>query len=244
MNPNTNLVIQIVMGVALLVGMFLARRKKFTAHGFCQASVMVLNLALIFSVMVPSFHRQVQPELSRHLSRSDVLIPFLHAMLGTIVELNGLYIILVAGTNIIPKALRFDRYRPWMRTQLALWWITIFFGIGAFYYLNVHTAPAQPQTMAKSEQSKTEGAKVTIKFKNFEFSPKEVTVKAGTTVEWVNEGGNHPFTAEDGSFGSAALPSGGRYEHKFDTPGTYPYYCKNHGDKGGVDMAGVIKVEP
>ncbi len=242
MNPNTNLVIQILMGIALLVGMFLARRKKFTAHGFCQASVMILNLALIFSVMAPSFHRQVQPELARNLTRSEVLIPLLHAILGTIVQLNGLYIVLVAGTNILPKALRFDRYRPWMRTQLALWWVTIFFGIGAYYYLNVHTVPAAPQTVASNEPSNT--AKVTIKFKNFEFSPKEVTVKAGTTVEWVNEGGNHPFEADDGSFSSAALPAGGRYEYKFDKPGSYPYYCKIHGAKGGSEMSGVIKVEP
>src|SRR5262245_31982729 len=244
MNPNTNLVIQIVMGVALLVGMFVSRRKKFTAYGFCQASVMILNLALIFSVMAPSFHRQIQPELSRHLSRSDVLVPFLHAILGTIVELNGLYIILVAGTNILPKALRFNRYRPWMRTQLALWWVTILFGVGAYYYLNVHTAPALPQPVATNQTNQTETNKVTIKFKNFEFSPKEVTVKAGTTVEWVNEGGSHPFEADDGSFASDVLPQGGRYEHKFDTPGTYPYYCKKHGGKGGEDMAGVIKVEP
>jgi hypothetical protein len=39
-----NLVVQITMGLALLTGMLLARRKQFRAHKYCQSSVMFLNI--------------------------------------------------------------------------------------------------------------------------------------------------------------------------------------------------------
>ncbi len=84
--------------------------------------------------------------------------------------------------------------------------------------------------------------KATVKIANFQFTPKNLTVKAGTIVEWVNESGRHTVVADDGSFKSETLTAGGRYEFKFDKPGSYSYYCGFHGDKGGKDMAGKIVV--
>lgn len=82
----------------------------------------------------------------------------------------------------------------------------------------------------------------TVKISSFKFDPKTLTVPAGTTVEWINESGRHTIEADNGAFKSAALEAGGKFSFKFDKPGTYNYYCTFHGDKGGKDMAGVIKV--
>ena len=84
--------------------------------------------------------------------------------------------------------------------------------------------------------------KATVKIGNFQFTPKTLTVKAGTTVEWVNEAGRHTVESDTGAFKSETLGDGGRYEFKFDKPGSYPYHCSFHGDKGGKDMAGKIVV--
>jgi hypothetical protein len=35
---DLNLIVQIAMGLALLFGMYLAKRKKFRAHKYCQSS--------------------------------------------------------------------------------------------------------------------------------------------------------------------------------------------------------------
>lgn len=241
--PNLNLTVQILMGVALLVGMLLARRKKFTAHKYCQSSVMILNLVMIFLIMSPSFHRQVQPQIPHGLNDPYYFVALMHASLGGIAELLGLYIVLVAGTNILPKRLRFDNYRPWMRTELALWWVVLLFGFGVYYYWYIHQEPVKQMTTA-TETQKAEPNKLTVRLTNFKFEPKEVTVKVGTTVEWVDEMGKHTIEADDDSFKSEVLPTGGRFEHKFDKAGTFAYFCGLHGDKGGRDMAGVIKVEP
>lgn len=39
-----NLAVQILMGLVLLVGMVLARKKRFRAHGICQSIVVLINL--------------------------------------------------------------------------------------------------------------------------------------------------------------------------------------------------------
>jgi plastocyanin len=40
------------------------------------------------------------------------------------------------------------------------------------------------------------------------------------------------------------LSVGQLFSFTFDEPGTYPYYCDNHGGPGGEGMSGVIIVVP
>jgi plastocyanin len=244
-SADLNLVVQIAMGLALLYGMYLARRRNFKAHKYCQSLVMILNIPMILIIMAPSFHRQVEHEIPSGLGDPYYLLPTIHATLGTVAELLGIYIVLVAGTKILPRRLKFKRFKPWMRTALALWWATILLGVGTYYFWYI--APAskaaqQPTSTVESAASTPE--KVMVKISNFQFEPKEVTISEGTTVEWVDETGRHTVEADDGSFKSETMVAGGRFQHKFDKAGRYPYYCGFHGDKGGADMAGVITVTP
>jgi plastocyanin len=84
------------------------------------------------------------------------------------------------------------------------------------------------------------GATITVS--NFQFEPKTVTIKAGSEVTWMNKGGAHTVTADDGSWASPTLGAEKSFSRKFTRPGTYRYFCSFHGSKGGGDMAGVIKV--
>ena len=126
------LLVEMGMGAALLAGMVLARRGKYRAHASCQSAVVLLNLVLIVFMMVPSFSRQVSSEISTNLGDSYYALAVAHGALGTVAELLGLYILLVAGTNILPKQIRFTRYKPWMRTALALWWSVLLLGVGMY----------------------------------------------------------------------------------------------------------------
>jgi len=243
---DLNLVVQIAMGLMLLVGMVLARKYNYRAHKYCQSSVMLLNLVMIFLIMAPSFHKQVEPQFPGGLKEAYYAIPYVHAVLGTIAELLGLYIVLVAATKFVPNKLRFKRYKPWMRTELALWWFVVLIGVATYYVWYIapsSKAAAQPVTAAATP-SEAAPARSTVKISNFKFEPQEVTISAGTIVEWVDETGRHTVEADDGAFKSDTLTAGGRFEHKFDTPGAYPYYCAYHGEKHGKDMAGTITVIP
>lgn len=73
------------------------------------------------------------PEIPRNLHRPYYWVPTLHAGLGTLAQLLGLFIIWQAGTGLVPAALRFENYKLWMRTELVLWWMVILFGIVTYW---------------------------------------------------------------------------------------------------------------
>ena len=52
--------------------------------------------------------------------------------LGSVAELGGLYILLAAGTNLLPEKLRIKRYKFWMICVLLVWWIVLFLGMATY----------------------------------------------------------------------------------------------------------------
>jgi len=130
---DLNLVVQIIMGTGLIVGWFLAKRQRYRAHGICQTSVLFLNLLMTGLVMWPSFQQQVKPALTKALHNRYYEAATIHAVFGTVAELLGLYIVVVAGTNVIPQSLRFKRWKLWMRAELVLWMIVLGMGFGTYY---------------------------------------------------------------------------------------------------------------
>jgi Ca2+/H+ antiporter len=104
---DLNLVLQLVMGAALLAVALLTKQKRYRAHGICQTTVLLLNLWMIGLVMWPAFRRQGNPTIPRLLHKLYYAVPMVHAAPGMEAELLGLYIALVAGTNVLPTRLRF-----------------------------------------------------------------------------------------------------------------------------------------
>jgi uncharacterized membrane protein YozB (DUF420 family) len=130
---DLNLVVQLIMGTTLITGARLAKHRLYKAHGICQTTVLLLNLFMIGLVMWPSFQEQVKPMLSKGLHKWYYEVAILHAVLGTTAELLGLYIVIVAGTNVLPQWLQFKHWKGWMRTELVLWAIVLLSGVGTYY---------------------------------------------------------------------------------------------------------------
>jgi uncharacterized membrane protein YozB (DUF420 family) len=141
LSADITLVIEIAMGLALILGMVLARRQRYCAHAWCQSTVVVLNLIVIAQVMLPTFRSQVAPKIPAGLARPYYAVVTSHATMGCIAELLGVYIILVAGTRILPQGLRFVRYQFWMRTELVIWWLALLLGLTT--YVRWYIAPRQ-----------------------------------------------------------------------------------------------------
>jgi uncharacterized membrane protein YozB (DUF420 family) len=129
---DLTLLLELGMGIGLLFGALLARMRRFRLHALCQSAIVLLNLALIVQTMVPAFRLQVRPGLPNKLSKSYYGIATAHAALGGIAEIAGLYLLLAAGTNLLPKKLRLIRYKFWMRSVLALWWVVLLLGITTY----------------------------------------------------------------------------------------------------------------
>ena len=92
----------------------------------------------------------------------------------------------------------------------------------------------------------------TVTMRLVAFKPDRVEIDAGTTVTWVNEDpgahtvtsgvvedGASSVTAEpDGVFDSGELATDESFEHVFDEPGTYSFFCELH----PATMRGVVTV--
>jgi len=120
------------MGVGLLIGAQLARRRRFRAHAWCQSAIVLLNLAVIALAMVPSFQLQVIPKVPCKLGKAYYALATAHAALGTITEIAGLYVVIAAGTRVLPEKLRIAKYKAWMRTVLVLWWAVLLLGFATY----------------------------------------------------------------------------------------------------------------
>ena len=134
------LVLEFVIGFSLLAGGWLARKRKFRGHAWCQSVAVLLNLVVVAAVMVPSFRAQIIPRIPAKLGKSYVAVATTHATLGGIVELVALYILLAAGTKLLPERLRLQRYKLWMRAVLAAWWLALLLGAATYvrWYLPLH----------------------------------------------------------------------------------------------------------
>lgn len=73
------------------------------------------------------------------------------------------------------------------------------------------------------------GGTAAVKIINFAFTPKALTITAGTTVRWKNaDDSPHRIAASDGAYTSGALDTGDSYAHNFAVPGMYKYICSIH----------------
>jgi len=126
------LLLEIAMGVGLLIGTIFARFRKFQAHAWCQSVVVILNVGAIVLAMLPSFRHQVAPRIPQKLGKSFYAMAAAHAALGAIVECAALYILLAAGTTLMPEKLRLTRYKLWMRTVVVGWWAVLLLGVTTY----------------------------------------------------------------------------------------------------------------
>ena len=82
-------------------------------------------------------------------------------------------------------------------------------------------------------------ATIEVKIDNFSFNPKQVTVKAGDTVTWVNHDDiPHTVTSKTLVFRSKALDSDDKFSFTFTALGSFDYFCSLH-----PMMTGTIVVE-
>ncbi|MEK7526005.1 MAG: cupredoxin family copper-binding protein [Patescibacteria group bacterium] len=82
-------------------------------------------------------------------------------------------------------------------------------------------------TLETVSQKQTGGTIVDVK--NFNFSPKIITIKAGESVTWTNSDlVGHTATADDDSWDTSLISNGESKIVKFDKKGTYTYHCTPH----------------
>jgi uncharacterized membrane protein YozB (DUF420 family) len=95
-------------------------------------AIVLLNFAVIAVMMIPSFHLRVFPRIPAKLGKTYYALATAHAALGSVTEIAGLYILLAAGTSLLPAKFRITKYKRWMRTVLVFWWVVLLLGMATY----------------------------------------------------------------------------------------------------------------
>lgn len=84
-------------------------------------------------------------------------------------------------------------------------------------------------------------AKHSVEMKSISFSPKQLEIKAGDEVEWLNVSyTDHSATSDSKIFDTGSVaPKKASIPVVFKEAGTFPYHCRVH----GKSMSGVISVK-
>jgi len=135
-NPNAfflsdvNLLLQLAILVVLILAVFFKSRQNYLKHGATMGIAVTLHTVLIFSIMVPSFASLVGT--FGNLPWPSALVILLHAGLGSLVELLGLYLVLAWALNHWNIKVCVGNKR-FMNPTIILWLIEI--ALGTYVYV-------------------------------------------------------------------------------------------------------------
>ena len=104
--------------------------------------------------------------------------------------------------------------------------------------VDIQTTGLPIVTMTTFPQTPDSGT-YTVRINNFAFDPADITVKAGSTVRWVNgDEVPHRIQFDDEHYSTLLLGSSQSGSQRFFEPGVYPYICLIH-----PEMQGTVRVE-
>ena len=76
---------------------------------------------------------------------------------------------------------------------------------------------------------------VDLNISKFAFAPKDITIKPGTKIVWINHDETpHTVASTDKSFTSKGLDTDDKFEHTFTSEGDFNYICTLHPFMTGV----------
>jgi plastocyanin len=123
--------------------------------------------------------------------------------------------------------------------------ISVFFSMNCGSEVGGYGDSSSPPPAQSTNATEAASAKVVVN--GHEFDPPAVHIKAGQSVRWEWVAGFHDVVSgsactSDGQFrsGSGTEGPGSTFDHRFDAPGTYPYFCDPH---CGIGMTGKVIVE-
>jgi CDGSH-type Zn-finger protein/uncharacterized membrane protein YozB (DUF420 family) len=129
--PDLNLTLELLLVAGLTFGAWLARRGNIAAHRYNQTVWVLLNTVLVALIMVRSMENAAIEAVS-DLAYPQVLVPWVHALLGGATLAAGLWLVLQFN-GLLPKALHVRGWKTLMRLTLAGYWLVALIGLAVYY---------------------------------------------------------------------------------------------------------------
>lgn len=111
-------------------------------------------------------------------------------------------------------------------------------GAGAFDMSEMHQQMQRQGEPASQTPVLSDAAEVTVEIRDYDFSPRDLTVSVGTEVMWINRDSVPHDATSDDAWGTGLLKESETATVSFDEPGSYEYICTVH-----PYMTGTLTVE-
>ena len=127
---RSDLTLVLILLTALLfnIGFILARRKQFKVHRWVQTSAVIISTLVVLISMVTSYIIHILPGIPAKLRQGDYAVTTVHGMIGAIALLLGVFVAL-RGNELVPKGLRFNNYKLFMRWAYSLYMLATLGGV-------------------------------------------------------------------------------------------------------------------
>ncbi len=128
---DITLVIMLLAATLFTIGFILARKKNFKAHRWVQTSAATLNAIMVLWMMILPFRDFVLRDRGGPRPGLFYIIASIHGLVGLVGVIFGLFVTL-RGNGLVPKPLRFNNYKLFMRTAYGLYMTATLLGIGVY----------------------------------------------------------------------------------------------------------------
>jgi uncharacterized membrane protein YozB (DUF420 family) len=141
---DMTLLVSALVAIILTVGVILAVRGQYGAHRIFQTTGATINAILVLWLMILPFRDFVAPpDNPAGLPLSAIAVTRIHAAVGATALVFGLFVTL-RGNGLVPKPLRFNNYKAFMRVAYALYMLATL--IGLFVYITWFVGNPNPPT--------------------------------------------------------------------------------------------------
>lgn len=132
---TVSLILQVTILFLLLFGYSLKRRSKYRQHGTLMLSAVILHAITIFAVMIPSFASSFSSPLTIDYADLTVLASIIHAPLGIIAFLLGIW--LVGSWHFKTDMKTCFKKKLVMRATISIWIAALALGVLLYYLFYV-----------------------------------------------------------------------------------------------------------
>lgn len=129
---DLTMIVVLVAFVMLTIGVVLARTKRFEAHRWMQTAAVILFAITVVAWMIRSYWLHVRPDLPGNLSESIDLLTTVHAVVGVVGTVLGLFVV-IRSSQLTARGESAGRYKSWMRASYIVYLLATVLGVWVYF---------------------------------------------------------------------------------------------------------------
>lgn len=142
---DMTLVVSLLVATLFTIGMVMAMRGRYQIHRWIQTTAASLNAILVLWLMVLPFRDFVVRDFLGIRPPIFYYVTSIHAFIGFFGVSFGLFVVLRANNlELIPRAVRFNNYKLFMRISYGLYMLATL--VGVWVYLTWFVTIPNPPT--------------------------------------------------------------------------------------------------